>query len=53
MNWFTKVVNWNLLRDWWTDRIMVVITWDDIKKLLSEKINPLDWLEWLVMKSFV
>ena len=54
MNWFTKVVDSNLLRDWASDsRIIVAITWEDIKKMLSKKINPLYWLEWLIMKSFV
>lgn len=53
MNWFTKTVDWNLLRDWAWDRIMVAITWEDIKELLNKKLNPIEWLEWIIVKSFV
>jgi hypothetical protein len=53
MNWFTKVVESNLLRDGSSERIIVAITWDDIKTLLNDELNPIDWIEWLVMKSFI
>jgi len=53
MNWFTKAVSSNLLRDWWTDRIMVAIDWDNIRELLNKELDPIEWLEWEIMKSFV
>ena len=53
MNWFTKPTEQKLERKWWWDKIIVKITWKNIEKLLIEKLNPLKWLEWLVMKSFV
>ncbi len=53
MNWFTKVTEKKLERKWATDKIIVKIEWDDIKELLEKKLNSIEWLEWLVMKSFV
>lgn len=53
MNWFTKAVDSNLLRDWASERVIVAITWDDINNLLVTESNPIEWLEWLIMKSFV
>lgn len=53
MNWFTKVVESNLLRDGSSERIIVAITWKDIETLLNDELNPIDWIEWLVMKSFI
>ncbi|MDD2744907.1 MAG: restriction endonuclease [Candidatus Gracilibacteria bacterium] len=53
MNGFTKVVESNLLRDGASERIIVAITGDDIKTLLESELNPIDWIEGLVMKSFI
>lgn len=53
MNWFTDVTELKLERLWATEKIIVKITWDDIKTLLKDELHPIDWLEWLVMKSFI
>lgn len=53
MNWFTNGTELKLERLWATEKIIVKITWDDIKTLLTDELNPIDWIEWLVMKSFV
>ncbi len=53
MNWFTDVTDLKLERLWATEKIIVKITWDDIKTLLETELNPIDWIEWLVMKSFI
>jgi hypothetical protein len=53
MKWFAKTTDTTIKVEWPTDKIIVKISWDDIKILLENELNPLDWLEWLVMRSFV
>lgn len=53
MNWFTNVTGLKLERLWATEKIIVKITWDDIETLLKDELHPIDWIEWLVMKSFI
>ncbi|MFK7780342.1 MAG: hypothetical protein QM490_04270 [Candidatus Gracilibacteria bacterium] len=53
MNGFTKVTEQKLERKGGGNKVIVKIIGKDIEKLLNEKLNPLDWLEGLVMKSFV
>jgi hypothetical protein len=53
MNWFTKVTEQKLERKWATDKIIVKIEWENVKELLEKELNPIEWLEWLVIKSFI
>lgn len=53
MKWFTEPTEELLKRQWTTEKILVKITWNDINELLTDKLDPLEWLEWLVIKSFV
>lgn len=53
MNWFTSEVEKTLLKASAKGQIIVTITWDDIRKMLTSKENPIDWLEKKITDSFV
>lgn len=53
INGFSSEVEENMKRDWALWVIMVAITWDDISSMLTNKENPIDWLERKITDSFV
>ncbi|MDQ7023184.1 MAG: hypothetical protein Q9M97_06715 [Candidatus Gracilibacteria bacterium] len=53
MNGFTKVVEPNMLRDGASERTIAAITGKDIETTLKDELNPIDWIEGLVMKRIL
>lgn len=51
VNGYTGEVDEVLKRLWATDELLVLISWDDIEYLLSDHIDPKEWLMKLFSKS--
>lgn len=52
LNGFTSEVEKNSIRDGSGEKIVIPIIGDDISKLLIEEIDPIDWMENIIIKVF-
>ena len=52
LNWFTSEVEKNQIRDWAWDKVLVAIDWNDIEEMLTNKEDPILWIENKITEAF-
>jgi hypothetical protein len=51
VNWFTAVHDDLLKRAWAKEYVPVLISWSDIEILIQNHLDPINWLENLIIQS--